>query len=193
MQKAGPKQIFDIMPYLKDVAVEACNHILSNPEFQKIVKTGDVDVFIVDSMFHEFLFPVFDHFGIPFVTHSSSSAVPANLAAMGAPMEYASVPSIISDFTDQMTFFQRLTNALSCELFNLIRKYYILTHLNEVIQSHFPGVKPISEVEGEASICLMNVHPVTNWPRSLPPTMVPIGALHTRPAQPLTEVFFFIS
>ena len=31
-------------------------------------------------------------------------------------------------------------------------------------------------------------HPITNWPRSLPPTIVPIGALHTRPAEPLSQV-----
>ena len=27
-----------------------------------------------------------------------------------------------------------------------------------------------------------------HWPRSLPPTIVPVGAIHTRPAKPLPKV-----
>lgn len=30
------------------------------------------------------------------------------------------------------------------------------------------------------------------WPRSLPPTIIPIGALHTRQGKPLPEVQSFI-
>ena len=188
MQKKGSTQFLTMLSYIKDISLKSCESILNLPEFREIVEKRDADLFIVDGMFHEFLFPIFDHIGVPFVTHSSSSAFPTTLAAMGAPIDYASVPLPILDADDQMTFSQRLMNIIPNEIMGVLLTHYIKNNLNALVKSHFPGVRSIAEMEGEASICIINSHPMTSWPRSLPPTMVPIGALHTRPAQPLPEV-----
>ncbi len=185
MQKEGPIQMFSI---LKSALAKSCNEILTHPEFRKIVMKRNVDLFIVDGFFHEFLYPVFDLIGVPFVTHSASTPLPAVLAAMGAPIDYAFVPTAITDFDDHMTFFQRLTNMISNEIFSFIRTYYLMKDLDALVKTHYPGARPIAELEGEASIYIINCHPMTNWPRSLPPTIVPLGALHTRPAKLLPEV-----
>jgi glucuronosyltransferase len=79
------------------------------------------------------------------------------------------------------------------EIFKLIRTHYVLKDMDALLQSHIPGVRSIAEVEGEASICIINSHPMTSWPRSLPPTIVPIGALHTRPAKSLPKVMNMLS
>lgn len=107
---------------------------------------------------------------------------------MGAPIDYASIPTNLVDYDIQMTFSERLTNFLLNEVFNFVRVQYFYKELDKIVQSHFPGVRSSTEVEGEASLCIINSHPITNWPRSLPPTILPIGALHTRPAKPLPEV-----
>ena len=188
MQKQGPTQILSILPFLKDWAMRGGDYIFKNPEFLDIVKKRDVDLFIVDGLFNEFLYPVFDLIGVPFVTHSSSSVFPVVLAAMGAPIDYAAVPTGLVEFDDHMTFFQRLANIIPNEIFNLVRTHYIIKDQDKLVKSHFPNARPIAEVEGEISICIVNSNPMTNWPRSLPPTIVPVGALHTRPAETLPKV-----
>jgi glucuronosyltransferase len=76
MQKKGATQFLTMLTYIKEISLKACDSILNLPEFREIVEKRDADLFIVDGMFHEFLFPIFDHVGVPFVTHSSSSASP---------------------------------------------------------------------------------------------------------------------
>ena len=189
MQKEGPAQMFTMLSFIKGSSMKACDEILTRPEFLEIVKKRDVDLFIVDGLFHEFLYPVFDLIGVPFVTHSSSTPLPVVLAAIGAPIDYASVPTAIADFADDhMTFSQRLINMIPNEIFNLVRTYYLMKDLDALVKTHFPNARSITELEGEASIFIINCHPITNWPRSLPPSIVPIGALHTRPAEPLPQV-----
>lgn len=187
MQKQGTTQFLSMMTFVKAMSLKACDSIFSHPEFQEIVKQRQVDLFIVDGMFHEFIYPVFDLIKVPFVTHSSSSAFPKTLAAMGAPLDYASVPLPTTDFSTPMTFTQRLMNIIPTEIMNLIVEYYIKNDLNVIVKNYFPGARTIDEVQGEASICIINSHPMTNWPRSLPPAMIPVGALHTRPAKTLPQ------
>lgn len=188
MQKEGLNQFLTMMRYVKQMSLTSCNNLLTHPDFLEILRKREVDLFIVDGYFHEFLFPIFDHIGVPFVTHSSNSAFPNMLAAMGASKDYAFVSTSIVQLDDPITFPRRLLNVMLNEISRHIRTHYILKDLDALLQSHIPGVRSIAEVEGEASLCIINSHPMTSWPRSLPPTIVPIGALHTRPAKSLPKV-----
>lgn len=55
-----------------------------------------------------------------------------------------------------------------------------------------PEARPLSEIKRDASLLLLNSGPITSWPRQLPPSVLPIGALHTKPAKQLPEVSFII-
>ena len=160
MQKQGPTQVFSMLPFIKDVGMLGGDYIFKRPEFLDIVNKRDVDLFIVDGMFNEFLYPVFDLIGVPFVTHSSSSVFPVVLQAMGAPIDYAAVPTGLVEFDDHMTFFQRLVNIIPNEIFNVVRTHYIIKDQDKLVKSHFPNARPIAEVEGEVSVCIVNnFHP----------------------------------
>ena len=189
MQKEGATQIFTMMQTMIALSTLGCEDLLSNPEFRRIVEKGDVDLFIVDAFGNEFTYPIIDKLGVPFVIHGSSSAFPSTLTAMGAPADYASVPLMLAEYDEQMTFAQRLANVFSGEFLKYFRNVVIFKKLDAIVQGEFPGVKPIVELEGEASLYITNTHPVTNWPRSLPPTILSIGALHARPAKQLPPVY----
>lgn len=188
MQKAGAFQIFTLLPKMKEWSVRGAEGFFRHQEFMRIVKDRDADLFIVDGLFHEFLYPVFDQIGIPFVTHFPASPFPSILTAMGAPADYASVPTTLTEYDDKMTLPQRIFNALSSEAFEFIRKVYIMASIEEMVQKQFPGAKSIAEAAGDASISIVNSHPAVAYPRSLPPTIIPVGALHTRPAKQLPKV-----
>ena len=188
MQKEGPTQFITMMSNIIAFAVTACEELTRNPTFRRIIEQRDVDLFIVDALGNEFTFPIIDRIGVPFVIHGSTSAFPIILNAMGAPIDYASVPTILTDFHNQMTFFQRIMNVMSSEMLIPVRNWLILRKLDAIVQREFPGARPIIEFDGEASLYIVNTHHVTNWPRSLPPTIIPIGAVHAQPAKPLPQV-----
>ncbi|XP_046443557.1 UDP-glycosyltransferase UGT5-like isoform X2 [Daphnia pulex] len=185
MQKEGATQILTMMQTMIALSTLGCEDLLSNTEFRRIVEKRDVDLFIVDAFGNEFTYPIIDKLGVPFVIHGSSSAFPSTLNAMGAPADYASVPLMLAEYDEQMTFTQRLINTFSGEFMKYFRNFYIFTKLDAIVQREFPGVKSIVELEGDASLYITNTHPVTNWPRSLPPTILSIGALHARPTKQL--------
>ena len=188
MQKQGAMQTIKVLDSFATLFIAACEQLLTHPEFRKIVEERNVDLFIVDALFHEFTYPIIDKVGVPFVIHSSSGAFPSTLYAMGAPLEYASVPNYLSDFNNQMTFLERLMNVVTGEMVKPLQNYSFQKQMEAIVQREFPGVRSMAELEGEPSLYIINTHPVINWPRSLPPTILPIGALHVTQPKPLPQV-----
>ncbi|KAI9551887.1 UDP-glycosyltransferase 209A1 [Daphnia sinensis] len=139
MQKQGSTQILTMMRVMTDLAVLACEEMVTNTEFRNVIKNRDVDLFIADAFGNEFTYPIIDQLGIPFVIHGSSSPLPITLDAMGAPKEYASVPTMTLDFDHHMNFFQRLVNVVSGEALKFMRDYFIIAKLDAIVQREFPG------------------------------------------------------
>ena len=88
-----------------------------------------------------------------------------------------------------MTFVERFLTLALTEIYLLIRKIFSLRMLDSLARKDFPNGRPIEEIERNAELCLASSHAATAWPRSLPPTFVPIGALHVGPPNPLPKVF----
>lgn len=163
-------------------------YLMANKDIQEIIKNKDVDLVIVDAILNEFTLPLVDHLGVPFIFHSASTGPPWSLAIFDVPNAYATVPSLGSEFKSDMTFMERVINMAMDEIFLIIRKRIILRMLDDLARPDFPNARPIAEIERSAQLCLASHHSTTAWPRSLPPTFIPIGALHVRPAKPLPNV-----
>ena len=87
-----------------------------------------------------------------------------------------------------MNFGQRLINAIQSEALNLFMDWFMLRSVESRIKIDYPDSRSLSEIKRDISLLIVNSHPVTDWPRSLPPSVVALGALHTRPAKPLSQV-----
>ena len=134
-----------------------------------------------------------DYFKVPFIYYSPSAIrVPWALKAMSMSQEYAYVPTGMNDFDSRMTFKERLINMLACEIFFPLRKYFLLEMLDNLVAKDFPGLRPIAEIERDAELLIINSHPTTAWARPLSPNVIPIGAMHVRPAEPLPKVSNFL-
>lgn len=162
--------------------------LMKNKEIQEILKTKDVDLVIVDAIMNEFTFPLIEHLGVPFIFHSAATGPPWSLAAFNVPREYASVPTLASGFKSDMSLVERMLNMIIDELFLSLRQQITLPMLDDLVRSDFPNAMPIAEIERKAQLCLASYHLATAWPRPLPPTFIPIGALHVRPAKALPKV-----
>lgn len=166
MSKQGMKQIFTTLNNMKTIVIKGYE----------------------SSYFSEFSLIYPDQLKVPFVLHGSGSGHAVSLLSMGAPMDYASIPTPLTEFDDQMGFFQRLTNALQSELAMIFYNWIVLQPLEERIRGDIPETRALADLMRTASLLVINSHPATDWPRQLPPSVIPIGALHTRPAKSLTEV-----
>ena len=193
MQKEGKLQMFTMFSLMAQFMRRGARETLQHEEFRRVIAEKDVDLFIVDAFGNEYVYPVIDLIGVPYVTHLSASPIPMLLTALGGPGEYASVPATFTDFTDNMSFFQRMQNFLLCQVFQLIRDLYWVPLMDGIVKEEFPQAKSINEVLSSVSLAIANSHPTTTFPRSLPPTVIPIGALHTRPARELPQVFITLS
>ena len=166
--------------------------LMADKNFQEILKSRAVDLVIVDAVLNDFTLPIIDYLNVPFIMYSPTSNAPWVYAAVNVPASYASVPGGSGDNGSKMTFLERVGNLVTSELFFLIRKYYIHNFLDEIANKDFPNSRPISEIERDSSLCIINSHPATAWHRPLPPNVIEIGALHARPAMPLPKVQSYV-
>lgn len=161
--------------------------LMANEQFQHIFQNRLVDLVIVDAILNDFTLPIIDSLKVPYIYYSPASGTPWTFAAMNVDPHYATV-SGGGDFSNPMSFSERAINLVSTELFLAARRRLLLSKLDEKVRPDFPNARPIAAIEKDAQLCIINYHPTTAYIRPLPPTIIPIGALHVTLAKPLPAV-----
>ncbi|CAG5124628.1 unnamed protein product [Candidula unifasciata] len=103
------------------------------------------------------------------------------------PFSPASTPYPLLDFSDRMTFFQRIQMTLFC----LVRMNFELFYDSSLVAkfaTHKP-YKTISELVTEAEIFIAEVDHILDYPRTVLPNTKLIGGSSSSPAKPLTREF----
>ena len=170
---------------LQKVAYKAL--MSGNEQFRRILDDRSVDLVILDAIHYEFLLPAVDSLRVPFIFYSPGGGTPWNWASMAVSQEYATVPSMHSVFSDQMDLVERGVNMLASEFLLLARRLKLMAMVDRLAERDFPGSRPSAEIERHAQLCLANIPSVTAWPKSLPPTVIPVGAMHCRPPRQLPD------
>ncbi|KAG8257585.1 UDP-glycosyltransferase UGT5-like [Homalodisca vitripennis] len=99
----------------------------------------------------------------------------------GNSLSVAHIPDRISfDFTNQMSFMERVRNTVSTTVTLL---YYHLFHLpkhQEIIEKYYkdPTMPHITELVGNIALSLTNAYQTLEYPRPYTPNIVPIGGAH---------------
>ena len=179
---------YDMMKAIVPIFGPVFNGLMNDPEFDKVLKDRQVDLVIVDDSYHDFCLPIIEHLGAPFILHSASTGYPWTWNAMGASQELASVPNRFSPYDNEMTFRQRLYNAVAGMFVTYVRTSLLIPATDAIVKERFPNARSISAIEKDASLFFISSKVATYWPRQLPPTVIPLGPLHVRPAQPLPQV-----
>jgi glucuronosyltransferase len=180
--------ISGIIKQFRALNIEGYQLFRANQDVQQIIRTKDVDLVVIDATINDFCFPFIEHLKVPFISYIPSTGIPWTIDAMGVPHESAYVPGGANDHGSEMTFIERAFNSLGMELFLMLRRYFVLEMVDDLVREDFPNLRPIAEIERDAELLIMNSHPTTAWSRPLPPYAIPIGPLHVRPAQPLPKV-----
>ena len=143
-------------------------------------------------LIREMVFPIIDHLKMPYILLCSMPNLGGLYPTIGTSNEYASVPAGLTDSTDTMSFFERFANMISLEVFIAIQDHYIVSMLDDLVHQDFPETRSIKEIAKDVSLIVVNRHPSFVFPRSLPPSVIPVSYLHTRPAKQLPKVISLI-
>ena len=174
----------------------AYEKFIKNKNIQELIHSHNAnsvnvyDLIIVDAILHEFTLPLVDHLKAPFVFYNPGPGFMWNLAYTDVSKEYAYFPPLHGDYKSEMKIYQRMINMIVSEVVMVVRKFVLLQAIDELARKEFPNSRPVALIERDAQLCLANIHSSTYYPRPLPPTYIPISAMHVRPPQPLPKVTF---
>ncbi|CAL8109966.1 unnamed protein product [Orchesella dallaii] len=172
-----------------DDGINLCEVIYSDNEFVNWVKTVDIDLIFIDSLFNECGYGLAHKFGAKVIHFSSSVLCAWNAESFGKPDETNWIPDFAFPFDPTtVTFKQRLTNALIPVVGDIYRRWKYFPKLEEITReklgiTDFPNFE---EIERNTSLVFVNGHYGGDFARPLPPNMVSIaGIAQTEKGTPL--------
>ncbi|XP_066287805.1 UDP-glucuronosyltransferase 2C1-like [Branchiostoma lanceolatum] len=110
-----------------------------------------------------------------------------DVKATGVPLPLSYVPSIWTDFTDDMTFVQRLQNAVLSTYIPMSARRGVSRLYEELVRTYIGEEETIQSVTSRTDLWLYQADNVLDFPRPSMPNMVQVGGLNVRVAAPLTE------
>lgn len=90
-----------------------------------------------------------------------------------------------------MTFFQQMWNTFTPLYWHAYRVWYYLPKIDAMIRSalNIPDMPSLLEMDKRSSLVLFNSHFSEEFPRSLPPSVIPVGGMHVSgSSNPLSQV-----
>ncbi|XP_035692607.1 UDP-glucuronosyltransferase 1-2-like [Branchiostoma floridae] len=107
--------------------------------------------------------------------------------ATGVPTPLSYVPSIVTDFTDDMTFGQRVQNVIVSTLLPLVAQSIVSSAFDGLVRTYVGKEETIQSVTSRTDLWLYRTDDVLDFPRPSMPNMVQVGGLNVGEAAPLTK------
>lgn len=174
-----------------------CHHDLQTQGYKKLLelaeKNIEFDVIIMDIISSPCYYPFVELFGYPPTIATSPFGISPFVAEIfGINLESSEIPHFAYKVFPPMTFFERMINYF-INLYELKIKSEAWNTIKNIL-SDFYGrdMSHILDIERNFSILLPNYDPVLDYPRSLPPNVIPVGGLHCKRAKTLPEVIIII-
>ncbi|XP_047422619.1 UDP-glucuronosyltransferase 2A2 isoform X2 [Sciurus carolinensis] len=183
------KELGKFLDTIFQMNTQICDGIFNNPSLMARLQKGGFDVLVADpvSVCGEL---VALKLGIPFIytlRFSPAWTVERNCGKIPAPMSY--VPAALSELTDQMTFGERVKNAISYSLQDYLFQSY-WREWNSYYSKVLGRPTTLCETMGKAEIWLIRTYWDFEFPRPYLPNFEFVGGLHCKPAKPLPKVLW---
>ncbi|CAL8144001.1 unnamed protein product [Orchesella dallaii] len=155
-----------------------CENLYNDPEYIVWLESNKFDLVIIDGLLNECGYGVAHLHNAKIILSSVSSVLPWAVEPLGIPDESSSIPDTMFHFPSQ-NFFQRLFRAVIPIIWQMYREYIYLPKLERITKEGL-GVEDFpsfAEIERNVSLTFINTHVAQEYPRSLPPNVVPIGGI----------------
>ncbi|SPP83481.1 UDP-glucuronosyltransferase 2B15 [Drosophila guanche] len=183
-QVSGPMNIWEENNFINEFFVDTTRAVFLNKEVQETLLPPGKDHFdliIVEALRSDAYYGFAAHFNAPIIGVSTFGADwnIDELVGNASPLSY--IPLQTTGFTDRMTYRQRLTNFVDTSIAWL---NYNLVHMpvqEELYQKYLPAAAarvPLTELNRNFSLVLLNQHFSLSFPRPYVPNMIEVGGLH---------------
>ncbi|KAG4070679.1 hypothetical protein HA402_013599 [Bradysia odoriphaga] len=179
---------FQYLTVLYELGIRSGIHGLRDKNVQKLINRNDIhfDLIISEQFFQESWLMFSRKYRAPIVTIGTYGYSDFFDSIMGLRTSWSFVPHMITNYSDRMTFFQRVHNTILSLADAFYRKYYYLPAQNDIVQEIFGSIESlqpipsVEELEKSISIMLINSHISIVPPRPSMPGLIDIGGAGIR-------------
>ncbi|XP_056424698.1 UDP-glucuronosyltransferase 2B31-like isoform X3 [Hyla sarda] len=164
-----------------------CDGITKNKALLNKLKEEKFDILVADP-----LAPcgelIAEIIGVPFIysfRFSIGNVIERNCGHIPTPYSY--VPGTMNQFTDKMSFVERLKNTIYYLFHDALFFFVLSPHWNQYYSETIGRPTTLCEIMGKAEIWLIRTYWDFEYPRPLLPNFEFVGGLHCKPAKPLPE------
>ncbi|KAJ8928774.1 hypothetical protein NQ314_018632, partial [Rhamnusium bicolor] len=152
---------------------------LSHPDVQNLLHSNETfDLVLLEQFVNEAHMGFGPHFNAPVILFSSIGMSEWNSHLIGDIRLPSIVPVSKTEYTDHMTFFQRMINSI-VNLGDITYKELVsFPQHQEYLNKYFPKKMYLKDIMYNASLMLLNSHVSTTQPTSLTTAVVEIGGFH---------------
>lgn len=166
----------------------SCKAGLQSKQVYEFFKSQEQYDVILIEMFNSHCFGGFiEKSNAPFIGMSSHVLMPWVNDWFGNPDNPAYIPNIFMDYSDELSFFERVENSVMLVFNKIFYKHFVTPESSELSRKYL-GVDIDKNLMYNASAVLVNSHFTLNRPRPVVPGIIDVGGMHVRKPKPLPEV-----
>jgi hypothetical protein len=170
-----------------------CIKILQHPQVQTLIysKEHHFDAIIVEAFVNECLLGFAHKFQAAIIQICPFGGTHWMGDWVGNPNPYSYIPDAFLDYSDHMSFWERLVNTIAGVYWRIGQEFYNLPRQDIIMRQFFnytDSIPPLSEIVRNTSLLLVNNHFSLNYPRPLVPNMIEVGGMHVMPPNQLPQV-----
>ena len=167
-----------------------CQTTLETPQVQDFLKKSEkLDVVIIELFASMCYLGIMHGTGASLVGLTSSPILPWFTSYVGQPNNPSYMPVVFSEFSDRMTFWERLENLVVYTSSMFTYRYLIDPFANTQAKKFTdPGLPPLDEFVYNTSIVLANVHHSLHRAFPRVPNVIEVGGMHIVGTKALPEV-----
>ncbi|KAG5670629.1 hypothetical protein PVAND_000877 [Polypedilum vanderplanki] len=171
------------------MGTELVEYYVNHPKVVEFLKTNEkFDICVIEVFNFDALLGIAEHVGCKVVSYVTCGIVKwtDDISGLVSPPSY--VPKHYVEYTDRMTFKQRLINTVYSHIEDFIYGQIVKKNQKRLYEKYFPNaIKTFDEMYKNTSILFMNTHISTSTARPYMPIQVEIGGIHIQPAKPLPK------
>uniref|UniRef100_A0A182Y290 UDP-glucuronosyltransferase n=1 Tax=Anopheles stephensi TaxID=30069 RepID=A0A182Y290_ANOST len=161
--------------------------LLEHPKMVQLMESGErFDAVIVESFASEVLYGLAEHFGGQLFVFSPFGASMWTSELVGTPYPYSYIPHTFLSYTNEMSFWQRFTNALVGHADKLYYRCVFLPQQEAMFRKYFPSAKlTFQQTLQSVRLAFVNQHFSLSYPHPYAPNMIEIGGIQIQPPKKL--------
>jgi glucuronosyltransferase len=176
-----------------EITTLLCNKVLGEPPVQKLIHSDDerFDMIIMEAFYIDCFLGFAHKFKAPVVQVCPFGGSEYVGDVVGNPNPYSYIPDAFQEFSDKMSFSERIKNTLGGLFQQAGRRYYLIPRQEVIMRKYFnytSSMPSITDLEKSTALVLVNQHFSLSYPKPMMPNFVQVGGIHIKPPKSLPAV-----